>query len=199
MFKVKYIAFIFGICFSAFSFAATNVALNAPITLNGTFGVGEGSWCCSSLAAGSTLTDGNFLAPSTQWNIGTVWWNGFSYPNNTIQIDLGGPFSISSLTLQADDNDVYPVLFRNGMADSWHSAWDAPAVGGWGMQTRINNLGSPIIATSFLIGNGQGDGYYSVSEFQAIGSPVPEPETYAMLLAGLGLLGFTARHRKQDA
>jgi hypothetical protein len=28
-------------------------------------------------------------------------------------------------------------------------------------------------------------------------SPVPEPETYAMLLAGLGLVGFIARHRKQ--
>lgn len=27
--------------------------------------------------------------------------------------------------------------------------------------------------------------------------PVPEPETYAMLLAGLGLLGFTARRRKR--
>ena len=26
---------------------------------------------------------------------------------------------------------------------------------------------------------------------------VPEPETYAMLLAGLGLMGFTARRRKQ--
>jgi hypothetical protein len=25
---------------------------------------------------------------------------------------------------------------------------------------------------------------------------VPEPETYAMFLAGLGLLGFTARKRK---
>ena len=27
-------------------------------------------------------------------------------------------------------------------------------------------------------------------------SPIPEPETYAMLLAGLGLVGFMARRRK---
>ena len=30
----------------------------------------------------------------------------------------------------------------------------------------------------------------------AIGSPIPEPETSAMLLAGLGLLGFIASRRK---
>ena len=29
-------------------------------------------------------------------------------------------------------------------------------------------------------------------------SPIPEPETYAMLLAGLGLLGFVARREKQN-
>ena len=29
--------------------------------------------------------------------------------------------------------------------------------------------------------------------------PVPEPETYAMMLAGLGLLGFAARHKKLQA
>jgi|CXWL01.1.fsa_nt_gi hypothetical protein len=29
--------------------------------------------------------------------------------------------------------------------------------------------------------------------------PVPEPETYAMLLAGLGLMGFSARRRKESA
>ncbi len=28
---------------------------------------------------------------------------------------------------------------------------------------------------------------------------IPEPETYAMLLAGLGLMGFMARHRKESA
>lgn len=31
-----------------------------------------------------------------------------------------------------------------------------------------------------------------------VAAPIPEPETYAMLLAGLGLLGFAARRRKQQ-
>jgi hypothetical protein len=35
-----------------------------------------------------------------------------------------------------------------------------------------------------------------VVAFERVLESVPEPETYAMLLAGLGLLGFTARRRK---
>jgi len=34
-------------------------------------------------------------------------------------------------------------------------------------------------------------------EFQLNASPVPEPGTYAMMLAGLGLMGFVARRRRQ--
>lgn len=45
-------------------------------------------------------------------------------------------------------------------------------------------------------------GLFFSSTFQidnVVTSPVPEPETYAMLLVGLGLLGFSARRRKQNA
>lgn len=42
-----------------------------------------------------------------------------------------------------------------------------------------------------------GTSQYASSLF--VFAPVPEPETYAMLLAGLGLLGFTARRRNKAA
>lgn len=38
---------------------------------------------------------------------------------------------------------------------------------------------------------------FGVPAHLSVTSPIPEPETYAMLLAGLGLLGFHARRRKQ--
>jgi hypothetical protein len=33
----------------------------------------------------------------------------------------------------------------------------------------------------------------------AVSAPVPEPETYALMLAGLGLVGFVARRRCNPA
>lgn len=41
-----------------------------------------------------------------------------------------------------------------------------------------------------------GDGFAQVSSLTI--TPVPEPEIYAMLAAGLGLMGFVARRRKQQ-
>ena len=37
----------------------------------------------------------------------------------------------------------------------------------------------------------------NVAEFGSVKYVVPEPETYAMLLAGLGLVGFIMRRRVQ--
>jgi PEP-CTERM motif len=42
-------------------------------------------------------------------------------------------------------------------------------------------------------------GFDNVTMRAHIATAVPEPETYAMMLAGLGLLGFAARRRKQAA
>jgi PEP-CTERM motif len=41
-----------------------------------------------------------------------------------------------------------------------------------------------------------GAGYFYVDPFQQIAA-IPEPETYAMLLAGLGLLGFEVKRRRK--
>jgi hypothetical protein len=41
--------------------------------------------------------------------------------------------------------------------------------------------------------------YASWGSFHVDVSPIPEPETYAMLIAGLGLMGFVARRRQKKA
>lgn len=40
---------------------------------------------------------------------------------------------------------------------------------------------------------------YPLSETITLAAPVPEPETYAMMMAGLGLVGFMSRRRKAAA
>lgn len=54
----------------------------------------------------------------------------------------------------------------------------------------------------YVEGNGVTDGFalrtISITAQDAVTAPIPEPETYAMMLAGLGLLGFMAKRRKRQ-
>jgi hypothetical protein len=52
-------------------------------------------------------------------------------------------------------------------------------------------IGCPLNGTGLLTGRG------TVTQFNV--AAIPEPETYAMLLAGLGLMGVIGRRRKQKA
>ncbi|WP_195763946.1 FxDxF family PEP-CTERM protein [Pseudoduganella rivuli] len=55
-------------------------------------------------------------------------------------------------------------------------------------------------AINWTVGNGQANnpGFSNLTLFarDMVTTPVPEPETYGMLLAGLGVLGMVARRRK---
>ena len=72
-------------------------------------------------------------------------------------------------------------------------------------QDWLNNLAGPSSFTAqfLMVQNQFGSNPVAVGTYPEsqdvvyfVSSPVPEPKTYAMLLAGLGFIGFMARRRK---
>ena len=177
--------------------AETNIALGKTVTVGGgAFGGSSSTWGDGSLEWPSTVTDGNFVANGQQWNLGTVFWYVSATNNPYIEIDLGASYDVTKITLQADNNDLYRVTYRDTGGNWLFIADIDPVTAGWGMAQNTITFPS-VRATGFRIADGpDGDCCDSVSEFQAFGvAVVPEPETYAMMLAGLGLVGAIARRR----
>lgn len=87
---------------------------------------------------------------------------------------------------------------------NWHgnnTGWGAPdgalvdlgANGVWPWGARPGISGS---ARWIWSGNAEtNDSAYFSTKIAAVSAPVPEPETYAMLLVGLAMMGFTARRK----
>jgi hypothetical protein len=122
------------------------------------------------------------------------------YSVSTLNFNLGPGFNFNSLITgmslwNTNGSGTATTLTGN---DSWVA--DATSVLG------SNNLAfgnvSTLPGTYYLKVSGKvgaaADGYfYSGSISSSTVSPVPEPETYAMLLAGLGLMGAIARRRNK--
>lgn len=82
-------------------------------------------------------------------------------------------------------------------AGSW-GAVNAQAANGSGPWGAIPGVGSANFIWHDTLSNGSASdgGYALFRSANAIMAPIPEPETYAMLLAGLGLIGTMARRRR---
>jgi hypothetical protein len=172
------------------------------------------------LLALSTLAS----AAPTQWTVGSGG-NGhwYEYVGNSVTwsqaasaaATMGG--YLATVT-SANENQFVSSTIANG-AWAWLGANDAAVEGTFVWQGgpeagqaltytnwnygEPNNLGNEDYLHTNSCGTGcwnDWTGYYTngfVVEYTTYGvAPIPEPETYAMMLAGLGLLGVAARRRK---
>jgi hypothetical protein len=174
--------------------ASTNVALGGSVSLSGTDYWNSPGWGAGAPAALSSLTDGAFLPNGTQWNLGTVFWTG-AYGADTVYITLNQTSVVTSISLQADNNDDYGIAYFDA-GGIRHELLTISPNRSWGMDMGGASF-APITATAFAIYAVGGDGYNSVSEFQAFGAPVPEPDTYALMVAGLAGVAAIARRRSK--
>jgi hypothetical protein len=79
-----------------------------------------------------------------------------------------------------------PLPLASLVSSTTATSWNNLAAGTYTLQ-----YSATLVKASFLVPNVVGS-YTSVIQL----APVPEPETYALLLSGLGLLGFMARRKK---
>jgi hypothetical protein len=131
------------------------------------------------LAPGQTAV---FAVNSESSNVGGFNNTSPGNPQDGVIMWMNGTFdgSISGL-LTVSDKDVHSGVFQTNPF-------------GVSLDNYVLQGGDPF-------GRDTGDAFevaQADGHFQFI-SVVPEPETYAMLLAGLGLIGFMANRRKQQA
>ena len=146
------------------------------------------------LTDGIIAADNWFVTEAPAGNGPYVGWT----LDPTITFHWNAPVNVSSVTFHFDDS--------NGSGGV-----SAPA------SVDVNGINFPISdpagsAPFAFVANGlsftgndlsvtihRSNAWVFLSEVEFNVSPVPEPETYAMLLAGLGLIGFAVRRRKAAA
>lgn len=150
---------------------------------------------------------------------GTNFWTGTAYTNGSVS---NAPPASDIIAL--DQGGTVTITFSSPVANPYIGlvSWNSNTVD-FGVPIVIDSFGPGFWGNGTPILNGSGTGFFGSGEVHGVvqlpgiftsitfthtsedwhgftvGAPIPEPETYAMLLAGLGLLGFVVRRRKENA
>lgn len=136
----------------------------------------------------ATLTDGHAAAEGTVWNSpGAVLLRG---PESEVVYDLAAPHLLRAMTLQADNDDTYPVDVSDD-GKTWRPLWvAAPVPNAPGLRTRGARFERGVVARYLRVRATEGDGRYAISDVRAYciapKAPIaPQPPAQTPLLGFL--------------
>ncbi len=139
-------------------------------------------------------------------DLGTLAYNGTDYliglPDISVNKVGGGAFSLKGFDLAEWDNTFTASISLTTVGPAGNTTQTLPLSAFSNNFITVGNdfkhfslTGYDNIVSFTLTGNVSW-AFIALDNLQ-VAAPVPEPETYAMMLAGLGLLSFVARRRKQ--
>jgi hypothetical protein len=179
-----------------------------------------GSWCYHDTngatgLTGTTLTDGIYGAEGWAANAGWEWLGWLNDSPVNIDFNFGSVKHVDTIKVGSTQDTLTDVVLPNvdvyqKVGSSWSlvSSLVTPenaannrgvySTAPHGFLTLGNlNIDSQFVRVTLRHSYNGPWTFADEVDFYASAAPIPEPETYAMMLAGLGLLGLVARRRKK--
>lgn len=160
--------------------SVTNATQNSALGTSGTYYANDAT---IHPEAGHTATS-DPISKATEWIFTQFYANQSAYAGTTAKANST---QRAIWFLEGELNDDMAGYNGDTLAKSFVLAANAAVANGWtdvGNRVRVLNLYKD-------------KDYLQHSQDQLYMAPVPEPETYAMMLAGLGLIGFLGNRRRR--